>query len=81
MGKEDLDLKRSLFVIGYECDSSIDCFIDLIGYVVYLLYRVFMLSIIFGIYNLIFFDRLKIGKLTMRNIVNVVGLAEVVVVL
>lgn len=59
----------------------IDCFVDLIGYVVYLLYRVFILNIFFGIYNLIFFDRLKIGKLTIRNIINVVGLAEVVVVL
>lgn len=76
VGKEGSDLKRSLSAIGHECDSSIDCLIDLTGYVVHSLHRVLMLSIIFGTYNLISFDRLKIGKLTMRNIVNVAGLAE-----
>lgn len=73
MGKEGSDLKRSLSAIGHECDSSIDCLIDLTGYVVHSLHRVLILSIIFGTHNLISFDRLKIGKL---NIVNVTGLAE-----
>lgn len=73
---EGSDLKRSLSAIGPECDSSIDCLVDLTGYVVHSLHRVLILNIFFGTNNLISFDRLKFGKLTIRNIINVTGLAE-----
>lgn len=53
MGKEGSDLKRSLSPIGHECDSSIDCLVDLTGYAVHSLHKVLILNIIFGTHNLI----------------------------
>lgn len=73
MGKEDSDLKRSLTAIGHECYisiSSIDCLIDLIGYVVHSLHRVLMLNIIFRTHNLIFLDRLIIDHVLLSNVRN-----------
>lgn len=73
MGKEGSDLKRSLTAIGHECYisiSSIDCLIDLIGYVVHSLHRVLMLSIIFGTHNLISLDRLKFDPVLSSNVKN-----------
>lgn len=70
MGKEGSDLKRSLSAIGHECDSSIDCLVDLTGYVVHSLHRVLILSIIFGPYILISCDRLIIHYLLSSNVRN-----------
>lgn len=73
MGKEDSDLKRSLTAIGHESYisiSSIDCLIDLIGYVVHSLHRVLILSIIFGPYILISCDRLIIHYLLSSKVRN-----------
>lgn len=73
MGKEGSDLKRSLTAIGHEyyiSISSIDCLVDLIGYVVHSLHRVLILNIIFRTHNLIFLDRLIIDHVLLSNVRN-----------